>query len=47
MADVAHDLAGAVACDDAVAAAAITSRLIRLGEDNLFALIEFADQSFV
>jgi len=47
MLDVAHDLSDAVRQSDAIAIAAIASRLIRIGEDSLFSLIEFTDRSIV
>ncbi len=47
MLDVANDLADAVDHDDQTAAAAIAARLIRIGEDSLFSLIEFTDRSIV
>ena len=47
MLDVANDLIDAVEQGDHTAASAIASRLIRLGEDSLFSLIEFADRSII
>lgn len=42
---VARDLAGCVEAGDTVAAAAVAARLLRLGEDSLFSVMIFADQS--
>lgn len=47
MLDVASDLMDAVQNEDNTAAAAIASRLIRIGEDSLFSLIEFTDRSII
>ena len=47
MLDVASDLMDAVRNEDNTAAAAIASRLIRIGEDSLFSLIEFTDRSII
>ena len=47
MADVAADLLDCIEAGDAVAFSAVTGRLIRLGEDGLFALIDFTDRSIV
>lgn len=47
MLDVASDLMDAVTNGDKTAAAAIASRLIRIGEDSLFSLIEFTDRSII
>lgn len=47
MIDVANDLNEAVLTNDGPACAAISARLIRLGEDSLFSLIEFTDRSIV
>jgi len=45
MTDVASDLSECAESYDRVAVASVTARLIRLGEDSLFALIEYADRS--
>lgn len=45
--DVTNDLLEVLRQEDDVAIAAITARLIRLGEDNLFALIEFTDRCII
>jgi len=47
MADVAADLIDCLETGDEVALAAVTQRLIRHGEDSLFALIDFSDRSIV
>lgn len=47
MADVAADLLDCVESRDDVALAAVTHRLIRHGEEGLFALIDFTDRSIV
>ena len=47
MADVAVDMLDCLERDDRVALSAVAFRLIRLGEDGLFALIEFTDYSIV
>ena len=47
MVDIACDLQVCVAEDNRVAAAAVTARLIRVGEDSLFSLIEFTDRSII
>jgi len=47
MADVLGDLEQCVEDGDEVAIHAVTARLIRIGEDSLFNLIEFADRSIV
>lgn len=45
--DVAADLKGCIDEKNWVAAAAVSGRLIRLGEDSLFSLIEFTNKSIV
>ena len=45
--DVINDLVECLRLEDEIAIAAITARLVRLGEDGLFALIEFADRCIV
>ena len=47
MADVAADLLDCVENRNDVALAAVTHRLIRHGEEGLFALIDFTDRSIV
>jgi hypothetical protein len=42
---VARDLGGCLAAEDATATAAVGARLLRLGEDSLFSVILYADQS--
>src|SRR6188472_2354041 len=42
---VARDLDGCLAVADVVAMAAVAARLIRLGEESLFSVILYADQS--
>lgn len=42
---VARDLGACLATGDAVATAAVARRLERLGEESLFAVIHYADQS--
>jgi hypothetical protein len=45
--DVAMDLKGCVEAEDWVSVAAVSGRLIRLGEDSLFSLIEFTNKSII
>lgn len=45
--DVASDLRECVSRGDQVATMAVSARLIRLGEDSLFSLIEFTNKSIV
>jgi len=45
--DVAMDLKGCLNAEDWVSVAAVSGRLIRLGEDSLFSLIEFTNTSIV
>lgn len=47
MADVATDLLDCLEANNEVAIAAVTCRLIRHGEESLFALIDFTDRSIV
>lgn len=47
MADVAVDMAECLHVGDRVALTAVAYRLVRLGEDGLFSLIEFTDRSIV
>ena len=47
MADVAADLLDCIEGQDDVAMSAVTYRLIRHGEEGLFALIDFTDRSIV
>ena len=42
---VARDLGGCLAAGDPVATAAVEARLMRLGEDSLFSVLLYADQS--
>lgn len=42
---VARDLGQCLASDDAVATAAVAARLRRLGEESLYSVIHYADQS--
>jgi hypothetical protein len=42
---VARDLAGCLEAQDAVAVAAVGERLMRLGEESLFSVILYTDQS--
>ena len=42
---VARDLAACLAAGDAIATAAVGARLMRLGEDSLFSVMLYADQS--
>ena len=42
---VARDLAACLAAGDATATAAVAARLMRLGEDSLFSVMVYADQS--
>ena len=42
---VARDLGVCLAARDAVATAAVAARLMRLGEDSLFSVMLYADQS--
>ena len=42
---VARDLAECLAAGNAIATAAVAARLLRLGEDSLFSVILYADQS--
>ena len=42
---VARDLVGCLAAGDRIAIAAVSARLERLGEDSLFSVIVFTDQS--
>lgn len=42
---VARDLVGCLASGDEIATAAVSARLERLGEDSLFSVIVFTDQS--
>jgi hypothetical protein len=42
---VARDLGACLAAEDAVAVAAVAARLERLGEESLFSVIHYADQS--
>lgn len=42
---VARDLVGCLAVGDEIATAAVSARLGRLGEDSLFSVIVFTDQS--
>ena len=42
---VARDLGACLAAGDAIATAAVGARLMRLGEDSLFSVILYADQS--
>lgn len=42
---VARDLTDCLQADDATAIAAVAARLIRLGEDSLFSVMLYADQS--
>lgn len=45
--DIATDLADCLSHRDDAAIAAVTMRLIRVGEDSLFSLIEFTDRSII
>jgi len=45
--DVAMDLKGCLMAEDWVSVAAVSGRLIRLGEDSLFSLIEFTNTSII
>ncbi len=45
--DIANDLLDCVISEEEAAVAAVTMRLIRVGEDSLFSLIEFTDRSIV
>ncbi len=45
--DVSTDLKDCINREDIVATAAVAGRLIRLGEDSLFTLIEFTNKSIV
>lgn len=45
--DVAYDLVDCLATNDATATHAVLSRLLRVGEDSLFALIDFTDRTMV
>lgn len=47
MLDVLNDLAACHASEDYIAMSAVTARLIRIGEDSLYTLIEFADRSIM
>ena len=47
MVDVSADLIDCFERGDRIALAAVAHRLVRLGEDGLFALIEFTDRSIV
>lgn len=47
MIDIASDLKECIERDDRIAAAAVTARLIRVGEDSLYSLIEFTDRSIL
>ena len=47
MVDVSADLMDCLERGDDIALAAVAHRLVRLGEDGLFALIEFTDRSIV
>lgn len=42
---VARDLVACLSAEDATATAAVGARLIRLGEDSLFSVMTYADQS--
>jgi hypothetical protein len=42
---VARDLAGCLAAGDAIATAAVSARLTRIGEDSLFSVIVFTDHT--
>ncbi|HVL21442.1 MAG TPA: hypothetical protein VM422_10755 [Amaricoccus sp.] len=42
---IARDLAGCLAAGDATATAAVSARLARVGEDSLFSVIVFTDQT--
>ena len=42
---VARDLGGCLAGGDATAVAAVAARLLRLGEESLFSVVLYADQS--
>jgi hypothetical protein len=42
---VARDLGACLAAEDAVAVASVAARLERLGEESLFSVIHYADQS--
>lgn len=45
--DVSSDLTECIAREDRIATAAVAGRLIRLGEDSLFTLIEFTNKSII
>ncbi len=45
--DVAIDLRDCIAAENWVSVAAVAGRLIRLGEDSLFSLIEFTNKSII
>ena len=45
--DVSSDLKDCIKRQDATATAAVAGRLIRLGEDSLFTLIEFTNKSII
>jgi len=45
--DVVADLKDCLAANDHVAFSAVSCRLIRLGEDSLFSLIEFTNKSII
>jgi hypothetical protein len=47
IADIATDLSACVDSADFAGTAAVSARLIRVGEDSLFALIEYTDQLIV
>lgn len=47
MIDVVNDLLDTVRAKDDVSTAAVAARLVRIGEDSLFSLIEFTDRSIV
>lgn len=42
---VARDLVACLASDDRIASGAVSARLLRLGEDSLFSVILYADQT--
>ena len=45
--DISQDLRDCIRQNDITAIAAVTTRLIRVGEDSLFSLIEFTDRSII
>lgn len=47
MTDITSDLKDCITRREEIAASAVTARLIRVGEDSLYSLIEFTDRSIL